>query len=98
MESDLTDLVRKARSRNPSISLPALGEIRRNLDELETIEASAVATARAASWSWGRIAEQLGRARQGVWEKHGRKAEFEEAWEQAVPAEKVMERIRNKAR
>jgi hypothetical protein len=57
----------RAADRDPAVALPA---IRRLREWLATREAAGVRAARRKGWSWGRIAEALGRSRQGLWERY----------------------------
>jgi hypothetical protein len=57
----------RATDGDPAVALPA---IRRLRDWLTDREAASVRAARREGWTWERIGEALGRARQTVWERH----------------------------
>ena len=57
------------RSSDPSVRLRAVVALRRLADQVED---DAVATARAAGWSWDQIGDALGISRQAAHKKHGK--------------------------
>jgi hypothetical protein len=61
------DLLQLVTSDDPTVSLDALRQLR---ELLMTHERRSVLAARRQGMSWEQIAALLGRARQGLWERH----------------------------
>ena len=64
-----TQVAEAASSRDPSIGLAAVAELRTLLESLEELQ---VRNARDQGWSWQDIASVLGVSKQAVHKKHGR--------------------------
>jgi hypothetical protein len=63
---DPEDLER-ATDDDPAVAFPAIGRLR---DWLAAREVTTVRAARRRGWTWERIGDALGRARQTVWERY----------------------------
>jgi hypothetical protein len=66
---DLTQLSTGIGADDPAVGLRAVVALRRLADQ---VEATHVASARRAGWSWEQIGDALGVSRQAVHKKHGR--------------------------
>jgi hypothetical protein len=66
---DLTRLSTGIGADDPAVGLRAVVALRRLADQ---VEATHVAAARRAGWSWEQIGDALGVSRQAVHKKHGR--------------------------
>jgi 16S rRNA G527 N7-methylase RsmG len=70
MEATL-ELAGNAASNDPDVGLRAVAALRVLTEQLESLQ---VDNARALGWSWEQIAGKLGRTKQTVHRKHGRRS------------------------
>jgi hypothetical protein len=67
---EATQLTAAAHGDDPAVGLAAVAALRRLVEQLEALQ---VDGARAAGWSWARIACELGVTKQTVHRKHARR-------------------------